>query len=89
MSYEDRSQGMKVQTVSGARSVTYNGSCVNLTSDALVNGNPGYVANFAACNVSVLGLGIGTFSMNITGPLGFLYQKSAALTSGYVSIHPH
>ena len=89
MQYQDPSQNMNVQSVNGARSITYNGSCVSFITDAVVNSNPGYVANFAACDLSVLGLGIGTFSMNITGPLGFVYQKSAVLTSGFVSIQPH
>lgn len=89
MSYEDRSQGMKVQSVNGARSISYNGTCVSYAGDAVMNGNPGYLFTFEACGVSALGTGIGTFSITITGPLGFLYQKAAALVSGYVSIHPH
>jgi hypothetical protein len=89
MSYEDRSQGMKLQSVNGARSISYNGTCVSYAGDAVMNGNPGYLFTFEACGVSALGTGIGTFSITVTGPLGFLYQKIAALVSGYVSIHPH
>ena len=90
VSYQDQSQGTKVQSVSGARSVTYNGTGVTLVGDALVNDQPGYLLTFAACDLSALPLGgIGNFSMTVTGPLGFLYQKAAALTFGYVSIHPH
>jgi hypothetical protein len=88
LSYEDRSQGMKMQSVNGARSATYSGTCVSYAGDAVLNGNPGYLFTFEACDLSALGTGIGTFSMTVTGP-GYLYQKSAALTSGYVSIHPH
>jgi len=90
LSYEDRSQGMKMQSVNGARSITYNGGCVSFVTDAIQNGKPGYVATFLACDLSqLLGAGIGTFSISVAGPPGYLYQKSAALTSGYVSIHPH
>ena len=89
VSFKDQSQGIKVQSVNGARSVTYNGACVTFVGDALVNEEPGYVLTFAACDLSVLGIGIGNLSIAVTGPAGFLYQKSAALTSGRVSIHPH
>lgn len=89
LSYSDPSQGVNLQSVNGARSITYNGTCVSFVADALLNGNPGYVVTFAACDLSALGTGIGNLSISVAGPLGFLYQKSAALTSGYVSIHPH
>jgi hypothetical protein len=89
MSYEDQSKGMKVQSVNGARSINYTGPCVSYAGDAVMNGNTGYVFTFEACSVSLLGQGIGTFSMTVTGPAGYLYQKSAVLTSGYVNIHPH
>jgi hypothetical protein len=99
LSYEDRSQSMKMQSVNGARSgsVTYTGPCVSYVGDAVMNGNTGYVFTFEACSVSalgttlgnLLGTGIGTFSMTVTGPAGYLYQKTAVLTSGYVNIHPH
>jgi hypothetical protein len=98
LSYEDRSQSMKMQSVNGARSITYNGPCVSYAGDAVMNGNTGYVFTFEACSVSalgttlgnLLGTGIGTFSMTVTGPAGYLYQKIAVpMTSGYVNIHPH
>jgi hypothetical protein len=90
VSYQDQSQNMKLQSVNGARSVTYNGACVTVVGDALVNEEPGYLLTFAACNLSgPLGIGIGNLSVAVTGPSGVVYQKSAALTSGYVSIHPH
>jgi hypothetical protein len=89
MAYHDQSKGMNVQSVNGARSITYSGTCVSYAGDALLNGNPGYLFTFEACDLSVLGTGIGNFAIVVTGPAGFLYQKSAALTSGYVSIHPH
>jgi hypothetical protein len=87
LSYEDQSQGMKMQSVNGARSISYTGSCVSYAGDAVMNGSAGYLFTFQACSLSALGTGIGTFSLTVTGPPGYLYQKSAALTSGYVSIH--
>jgi hypothetical protein len=90
VSFQDQAQGVKLQSVNGARSVTYNGACVTLVGDALVNDEPGYLLTFAACNLSgPLGLGIGNLSIAVTGPTGVVYQKSTALTSGYVAIHPH
>jgi hypothetical protein len=87
VSYQDPA-GVRVQSLNGARSVTYNGACVTLVGDALLNDRPGYVMTFAACSLPVLG-GIGNFSMVVTGPLGVVYQKSEALTEGYMAIHPH
>jgi parallel beta-helix repeat protein len=90
MQYHDQAQNMNVQNVNGVRAITYNGACVSFVGDALVNGQPGYVFTFASCDLSgPLGTGIGNFSINVTGPLGFLYQKTAVLASGYVSIHAH
>jgi parallel beta-helix repeat protein len=89
MHYQDRSQNMSLQSVNGVGFISYNNTCVNFAGDALVNGNPGYAYTFTACDLSALGTGIGNFSISVTGPLGFLYQKSAALTSGYVYVHPH
>jgi hypothetical protein len=89
LSYNDTSQGVNLQSVNGARSISYNGACVSFVGDALLNGNPGYVFTFEACDLSALGTGIGSLSVTITGPLAFLYQKSSVLTSGYVSIQPH
>jgi hypothetical protein len=89
LSYEDQSKGMKVQSVNGARSISYTGPCVSYAGDAVMNGDTGYLYTFEACSVSVLGTGIGTFSMTVTGPAGYLYQKTAVLTSGYVNIHAH
>ena len=89
LSYEDRSQSMKMQSVNGARSITYSGPCVSYAGDGVMNGKAGYLFTFEACSLSVLGTGIGNFAIAVTGPAGFLYQKSAILTSGSVSIHPH
>lgn len=88
MQYQDPSQGINLQSVNGVSSIAYNNTCVSFAGSALVNQNPGYLYTFTACDLQALGTGIGTFTINITGPLGFLYQKSAALTSGFVSVTP-
>jgi hypothetical protein len=88
MSYEDQSQRMKMKSVNGARSITYSDTCVSYAGDAVLNGKPGYLFAFQACDLSALGVGIGSYAIAITGPAGFLYKKSALLTSGAVSIHP-
>jgi hypothetical protein len=88
LKFHDRSHNMDVEDAKALYSVGYDGMCVSLVGDALVNANPGYVFSFVACDLSMLGTGIATFSMSVTGPAGFLYQKSAALTAGYVRINP-
>jgi hypothetical protein len=88
MQYQDPSQDINLQSVNGVSSIAYNNTCVSFAGSALVNQNPGYLYTFTACDLQALGTGIGTFTINITGPLGFLYQKSAALTSGFVSVTP-
>jgi hypothetical protein len=87
--YNDSSKQLSMQSVGGVRGINYNGLCVSFGGDALVNGQSGYTFTFSACDLLTLGTGIGTFSVNLTGPGGFLYTKSAAMTSGYVQIHPH
>jgi len=88
--YDDPSQGMYLQSVGAVRSITYSGPCVSFAGDALVNGNPGYLFTFEACELSTLGTAIGNFTTTVTGPAGYLYQKIAVpMTSGYVNIHPH
>ena len=93
VSYQDIPQSVKVQTISDARSITYNGACVSFVADALLNYEPGYVLTFAACDLSALSTPlvpqIGNYSVAVTGAPGVVYQKSGALTSGVVQIHPH
>ena len=92
MSFEDPNNGTKIQMVNGARSVSYSGACMTLIGDALVNEDPGYLVTFAACDLSALSTPllpkIGTYSVLVTGASGVVYQKSGALTSGFVTIHP-
>jgi hypothetical protein len=77
-----------MHSVGGSQAVTYtNGACVNLLGAATVNLAPGYTYAFTACNLPTA-TQIGTFTMSITGPLGFVYQKSAPLVSGRLSIRP-
>jgi hypothetical protein len=52
-----------------------------------MNGAPGFLYTFQACDLSAAGTGIGNFAITITGPLGFLYQKSGAVTAGFVYVH--
>ena len=94
MSYEDRSAGVKVQSVSAARAITYNGACVSFVSDALFNGDPDYVVSFASCDLSALPAlvpgavpKIGNYTIAVTGPTGVVYQQAGDLASGGVSIH--
>ena len=92
-SYQDYPSGVKVQTISGARSISYAGACVTFVADALLNNDPGYVLTFAACDLSPLSTPlvpqIGSFSVLVTGAQGTVYQKTGSLTYGSVLIHPY
>jgi hypothetical protein len=59
---------------------------VKIVADGLVNGKPGYTANFEACDGSAQNA-IGTFSITITGPQGFNYTKTSTLSRGKVKLH--
>jgi hypothetical protein len=61
---------------------------VSLIGDAKVNGQAGYQFSFTACDLSALGGGIGTFSISVTGPNGYSYQKKGNITKGFVKLHP-
>jgi len=93
MSFYDPSGGTKVQMVNGATGITYSGTCSTMTGDALLNDVPGYSLTFTACDLSALSTPllpkIGNYTVVVTGASGVVYQKSGALTSGFVSIHPH
>lgn len=88
MSYSDKSKDLKFVSLNGARSVHYDGSnCVSLTADGTLNGKPGYVANFQTCDLSgPHKTAIGNFSITITGPKGFRYQKASTLRKGRVKV---
>jgi hypothetical protein len=93
MSFEDPNEGKKIQMVGGAISIAYAGACVTSVGDALLNEEPGFTVTFAACDLSALSTpltpSIGNYTITVTGASGVVYQKSQALTSGLVSIHPH
>ena len=88
VAYSAPRDNFTMHSLGGSQAVTYsNGVCVNLLGAATVNLQPGYTYAFTACNLPTA-TQIGTFTMTITGPLGFVYQKSAPLVSGVLSIHP-
>jgi hypothetical protein len=84
--YHDPSQSLDVTSSNGVRSISYSGSCVSFLGDATVNGLLGYQFTFGACDFSGSG-GIGNFSISVTGPAGYSYQKYGTLTSGFVTLH--
>src|SRR4029077_6079259 len=55
MRYQDPSNGMNVQSVSGVSSITYSNTCVSFVGNALASGQAGYLYTFTACDLSVLG----------------------------------
>jgi len=92
LSFADPGQGVNVQMINGARSVSYAGACVTFVGDALMNDDPGHVVSFTACDLSALSTPlvprIGTYTIAVTGASGVVYQKTGALTAGRISIHP-
>lgn len=88
MSYSDKSRDLKFVAMNGARSIHHDSSnCVSFVADGTLNGKPGYVANLQTCDLSgPQKTAIGNFSITITGPGGFLYQKTATLRKGRVKV---
>jgi hypothetical protein len=92
LSFADPTQGVRIQMINGARSVSYTGACVSFIGDALMNDDPGHVVSFTACDLSALSTpltpSIGSYTIAVTGASGVVYQKAGALTAGKISIHP-
>jgi hypothetical protein len=86
--FNDPTQGVNLRSSNGVRSISYsaNGTCVSFIGNAKVNDKVGYQFSFTACDLSAMG-GIGTFSISLTGPAGFTYQKSAPITRGFVKLN--
>ena len=84
--YHDPGQSLDVTSSNGVRSISYSGNCVSFIGDAKVNGQLGYQFIFGACDFSATG-GIGSFSISLTGPAGYSYQKNGTLTTGFVKFH--
>ncbi len=87
LAFNDRTAGLSVRSSNGVHGISYAASCVSFGGNAKVNGQPGYQFNFTACDLSALGTGIGNFSISVSGPAGFTYQKSGTLTTGFVKLH--
>jgi hypothetical protein len=92
LSFNDAMEGVRVQMLDGAKSVSYSGTCVTSVGDALLNEESGYTVTFAACDLSALSTSltpsIGNYTITVTGPSGVVYQKAEALTAGRVTLHP-
>lgn len=91
VSFEDRSQGIDIQSIGAARTISFSGSCVNFVEDAMLNGDPGYVLTFGACDLSALSTPllpqIGSYSIVLSGAQGVVYQTSGSMTFGSIQIH--
>jgi len=84
-SYSDRAERFRFMA-KGVRSITSTGpSCVTLVADGQLNGKPGYSANFEACDLSANNR-VGQFSITITGPGGFDYEKTSTVSKGKLKI---
>ena len=84
--YKDPGQSLDVTSSNGLGSISYSGNCVSFIGDAKVNGQLGYQFIFGACDFSATG-GIGSFSISLTGPAGYSYQKNGTLNTGFVKLH--
>jgi hypothetical protein len=85
LSYYDRAAKLKFVS-KGARSLRSTGpKCVALVADGKVNGRAGYTATLETCDHSGEKR-VGQFSITITGPGNFLYEKTATVTKGKVKV---
>jgi hypothetical protein len=85
-SYSDKSQKLKFVATSGARDIHSTGpKCVSFVADGKLNRQPGYTATFETCDRSGP-TEMGTFSITITGPGGFHYEKTSSLSKGKLKI---
>jgi hypothetical protein len=93
LSFHDPVAAVSVQSLNGARSITYNGACVSFVSDAAFNSDPDHVVSFASCDLSGaptlpgVPASIGNYTIVVSGASGIVYQKTGDLVSGGVSIH--
>jgi len=86
LSYSDRAAKLKFLATSGVRDIHSTGpKCIGFVADGKVNRKPGYTASFEACDRSGP-TAIGTFSISITGPGGFHYEKTSSLSKGKLKI---
>jgi len=83
--YRDPGTGLQVRSANGVQAVSYGGGCVVLAGAAKVNRQIGYKFAFTGCPPS-LGVGLGSFAVTLTGPLGWTYQKAAILTQGFIKL---
>lgn len=94
LSFNDPNEAATVQSINGARAISYSGTCVSFVSDAVWNAEPGYVVSFASCDLSALPAlvpgaqpQVGNYTIAVSGPTGLVYQKTGDLVSGGISIH--
>ena len=86
LSYSDKAMKMKFVATGGARSIHSTGpKCVSFVADGTVNRKPGYTATVEACDRSGP-TAIGTFSIAITGPGGFRYEKTSSMSKGKLKV---
>jgi hypothetical protein len=83
--YNDPRAGLQVRSANGVQAVSYSGGCVVLSGAAKVNGQTGYKFAFTGCPPNG-GAGLGSFAVTLTGPLGWTYQKAAALAQGFIKL---
>ena len=84
-SYSDRAQRLRF-IARGVQSITSTGpSCVTLVADGKLNGKAGYSATFEACDLSA-NHRVGQYSISISGPDGFHYEKTSTVSKGKLKI---
>ena len=84
-SYSDSAAHLRF-TAKGVQSLRSTGpQCLGFVADGKLNGKPGYTASFEACDLSGSNR-VGQFSITITGPEGFQYEKTSTVTKGKIKI---
>jgi hypothetical protein len=87
LAFHDRATGLAVQSVGGARSITYSGRCVSFIANARVNGQLGYGLSFTGCDNASPGAGADTYALDITGPGGFSFHIARTVSTGDIKLH--
>ena len=86
LAFHDRTTGLAVQSVGGARSITHSGRCVSFVAAARVNGQLGYGLSFTGCDNADPGAGADTYTLDVTGPSGFHVAVARTVRSGDIKV---
>ena len=83
LAYDDG--GISLRSSNGPSSVSFSTNCATISGAAKNNGNLGYNYTATACDNGEPGAGQDNFTIQVSGPGGYSYQRSGTLTKGNVT----